>query len=100
LTIRLLDFAPDAWQAYQRLRTGEIGDRLKQVLEQLADDPAMVRADPRSSRYLTIERELRQASQVWGIPIGDDDGARWLVIWRETAPVIEIGYIGPAPSLP
>jgi hypothetical protein len=96
LTARLLDFAPAAWQAYQRLRAGEIGNRLKQALEQLADDPALVRADPRSSRCLTIEKHLRQTPPVWALPVDAPDGARWLVIWREKAPVIEIGYLGPA----
>jgi hypothetical protein len=28
------------------------------------------------------------------------DGTRWLVAWRELGPVIEIGYVGPAPSTP
>jgi hypothetical protein len=96
LTARLLDFAPAAWQAYQRLRAGELGSRLKQALEQLADDPAHARADPRSSRYLIIERRLRQAPQVWGLLVDAPDGARWLVVWREIGSVIEIGYIGPA----
>lgn len=98
MTARLLDFAPAAWQAYQSLRAGELGSRLKQALEQLADDPAVARADPRSSRYPIIEKQLRQAPQVWGLTVGAPDGTRWLVIWREIAPVIEIGYIGPAPG--
>jgi hypothetical protein len=100
LTARLLDFAADAWQAYQRVRASEIGSRLKQALEQLADDPALVRADPRSNRCLIIEKQLRQAPQVWGLPVDAPDDAYWLVVWRETTHVIEIGYIGPstAPS--
>jgi len=98
LTARLLDFAPAAWQTYQRLRAEEIGSRLKQALQQLADDPALVRADPRSNRCLIIEKQLQRAPQVWGLPVDVPDGARWLVVWREIGPVIEIGYIGPAPS--
>lgn len=95
---RLLDFAPAAWQAYQGLRAGEIGGRLKQALEQLADDPALVRADPRSCRYMIVEKRLRHAAEVWGLRLDARDGAHWLVVWRETASVIEIGYIGSAPG--
>jgi len=98
LTGRLLDFAPAAWQAYQRLRAGEIGSRLKRALEQLADDPAVVRADPSASRYPIIERHLRQAPQVWGLHIASPDGADWLVVWREVASVVEIGYLGLVPG--
>ena len=100
MTARLLDFAPSAWQEYQRLRADGTGSVLKQALEQLADDPTLVRTDPRSSRYAIIEKQLRQAPQVWGLFIDapDGDGIRWLVAWREIGPVIEIGYIGPGPS--
>jgi len=98
LTARLLDFAPDAWQAYQQLRADGIGSRLKQALEQLAADPALVRADRRSSRCLVIETHMRQTPQVWGMPVDAPDGGHWLVVWRETGPVIGIGYIGPARS--
>jgi hypothetical protein len=98
VTPRLLDFAPAAWQAYQRLRAGEVGSQLKQALEQLADDPALVRADPRSCRYLIIERQLPRAPQVWGLLVDAPDGVRWLIVWREEASVIEIGYIGLAPG--
>jgi hypothetical protein len=98
LTARLLDFAPAAWQAYQRLRSDEIGSRFKQALERLADNPALVRADPHSSRCLIIEQQLRQTQQVWELPVDAFDGARWLLVWREMGPVIEIGYIGPAQS--
>jgi len=98
LTARLLDFAPAAWHAYQSLRAGEIGSRLRQALEQLADDPALVRADARSRRCLVIEKQLQQAAQVWGLPVDAPDGAHVLVVWREIGPVIEIGYIGPVPA--
>ena len=98
MTARLLDFAPAAWQAYQRLRAGEAGSRLKQALEQLADDPALVRADARASRCLIIEKQLGQTAQVWGLPVEAPDGAHWLLVWREIAHVIEIGYMGPLPS--
>jgi hypothetical protein len=98
LTARLLDFAPAAWQEYQRLRADDIGGRLKQVLEQLADDPALVRADPDSCRCPIIERQLRQAAEVWGLFLGAPGGDRWLVVWREMASVTEIGYVGSAPG--
>jgi len=98
LTAWLLDFAPTAWQAYRDLRAGELGSRLRQTLERLADDPAVMRADPRSTRYPIIEKQLRQAPQVWGLTLDSPDGTGWLVVWREIAPVIEIGYIGPAPG--
>jgi hypothetical protein len=98
LTARLLDFAPAAWHAYQDLRAGEAGGRLRQALEQLASDPALVRADPRSRRYTIVEKRLRQAAEVWGLLLDAQDGARWLVVWRETPSVIEIGYVGLAPS--
>ena len=102
MTARLLDFAPTAWQAYQGLRAGEISDPLKQALEQLADDPELVRADPHTHRYPLVERQLRHAGEVWGLLVKAPGGARWLVLWREIAPVIEIGYIGsvPADSVP
>jgi hypothetical protein len=98
LTARLLDFAPAAWQAYQRLGAGGVGSPLKQALEQLADDPALVRADTRASRCLILEKQLGQAAHVWGLPVDAPDGARWLLVWREIAHVIEVGYIGPVPS--
>lgn len=70
----------------------------KQALEQLADDPALVRADARASRCLIIEKQLRQTAQVWGLPVEAPDGAHWLLVWREMAHVVEIGYMGPLPS--
>ena len=96
MTGRLLDIAPGAWQEYQRVRDSELGSLVKKALEQLADDPALVRANPRSSRCLIIEKQLRQAPQVWALPVDGPDGAYWLVVWREIAHVIEIGYIGTA----
>ena len=98
MTTRLLDFAPAAWQAYQGLRAGEFGHPLKQALKQLADDPALVRADPRTQRYLLVERRLRRAGEVWGLLLSAPGGAHGLVIWREIASVIEIGYIGLVPD--
>lgn len=98
MTARLLDFAPAAWREYQRLRADEVGGRLKQALQQLADDPAHVRADPRANRCLIVEELLRQTPHVWGLVVTAPDRARWLVVWREKGPVIEIGYIGPVPS--
>jgi hypothetical protein len=95
---RLLDFAPAAWQAYQSLRADHGGSPPKHALDQLADDPGLVRADPRSCRYLTIERQLKQKPEVWGCPLDVPNGTRWLVIWRETPAVIEIGYVGPGPG--
>ena len=98
MTARLLDFAPAAWQAYQRLRAGGIGSRFKQALERLAGDPELVRADPRSSRCLVIEKQLRQTPQVWAVPVDTHDGCHLLAVWGVIVPVIEIGYIGPARS--
>ena len=95
---RLLDFAPAAWQAYQCQRAGAAGRWLKQALEQLADNPALVRADARASRCLIIEKQLRQAAEVWSLPVDVPDGAHWLLVWREIAHVVEIGYMGPVPS--
>jgi len=57
-----------------------------------------MRADPRSRRHLIIEERLPHAAQVWGLPIDAPGGSRWLVVWREMANVIEIGYVGPAPG--
>jgi hypothetical protein len=96
LTALLLDFAPAAWEAYQDLRASELGGRLRRVLEQLTEDPAVVRADPRSRRYQIVEERLQHAPQVWGLSVDAPDSTRWLVVWREMAHVIEIGYIGPA----
>jgi hypothetical protein len=98
LTPWLLDFSPAAWQAYQGLPPGELRIRVRQALEQLAADPAAVRADPRSRRHPIIEERLQQAAQVWGLPVDAPVGSRWLVVWREAVNVIEIGYIGPAPQ--
>jgi hypothetical protein len=101
MTARLLDFAPAAWHAYQDLRAGGAGvagTGLKRALEQLADDPALVRADRRSTRYPIIEKQLRRGPQVWGLLVDAGDGTHWLVVWREMASAIEIGYIGPAPA--
>ncbi len=98
MSTRLLDFAPTAWQAYQGLRAGDIGRPLKQALVQLADDPDLVRADPHTQRYPVVERQLRHAGEVWGLLLKAPGGTRWLVLWREIATVIEIGYIGSVPS--
>ena len=98
MTPRLLDFSPAAWQAYQGLPAGELRSRVKQVLERLADDPAAARADPRSRRHQIIEARLKQAAQVWGLPVDGPGGSCWLVVWREVANVIEIGYVGLAPA--
>jgi hypothetical protein len=97
VTGRLLDFAPAAWQAYRELPTGEESE-VRRALQRLAADPAAVRAGPGSRRYQVVEQRLPQAAQVWGFPVDAPDGGRWLVVWREVANVIEIGYIGPAPS--
>ena len=98
MTARLLDFAPAAWQAYQGLRGGDLGCRVKQALQWLAADPAAARTDPRSHRYQVIEQRLRQAPQVWGLPVAAPGGDQWLVVWREMPHAVEIGYIGPAPG--
>ena len=98
MTARLLDFAPAAWQAYQGQRASELGGRLKRALRRLAQDPAAVHADPRARRYRIVEERLRQAPPVWGLVVDAPDGTGWLIVWRERAPVIEIGYIGPAPG--
>lgn len=95
MTPRLLDFAPAAWQAYQGQRAHPVGSQLKQALERLTADPAAVRADARARRYQIIEEQLRQPPQVWGLLLDAPQGTSWLVVWRETEPVMEIGYIGP-----
>ena len=98
MTPRLLDFSLAAWQAYRGLPPGELRSTVKRALEQLAEDPAAVRADSRSHRHPIIEERLQQADQVWGLPVDAPGGSRWLVVWREVIHVIEIGYIGPAPG--
>jgi hypothetical protein len=100
MTSLLLDFAPAAWEEYQRQRAGELGARLRHALEQLTQDPEGVRADPGSRRYQVIEDGLQQAPEVWGMQVQAPDSTAWLVVWRELARVIEIGYIGPAPGTP
>jgi hypothetical protein len=100
MTSLLLDFAPAAWEEYQRQRAGDLGVRLRQALERLTDDPESVRADPGSTRYQIIEDGLQQAPEVWGMQVQAPDATAWLVVWRELARVIEIGYIGPAPGTP
>jgi hypothetical protein len=94
----LLDFAPAAWQEYQRQRASELGARLRQALERLTENPEAVRADQRSRRYQIIEDALHEAPEVWGLFVDTPGSAEWLVVWRETARVVEIGYIGPAPG--
>jgi hypothetical protein len=96
LTARLLDFAPAAWRAYQDLPAGELGSGVTRALQRLAADPAAVRADPRSRHYPVIEERLPHAAQVWGLVVEAPGDSRWLVVWREAANAIEIGYIGPA----
>jgi hypothetical protein len=98
VTAMLLDFAPAAWEAYQSQRASELGARLRKALERLTEDPAAVCADPGSRRYQIIEDALRNGPEVWGMPVDAQDGCPWLVVWRGTARVVEIGYIGPAPS--
>lgn len=100
MTGLLLDFAPSAWEAYQRQRDDELGIRIRQALERLADDPTAVCADPRSRRYQVIEEALRQRPEVWGTPVDAPDGSSWMVVWRWTERVVEVGYIGPAPGHP
>jgi hypothetical protein len=95
---RLLDFAPAAWDAYQGGRGSELGARLRGALERLTQDPEAVRAGPGSRRYQIIEDGLQQEPEIWGLPVDAPDGVPWLVVWREIARVIEIGYIGPAPG--
>jgi hypothetical protein len=73
-----------------------MGGRLKQALERLTADPAAVRADPLARRYQIVEEQMRQPAEVWGLLLDVPGDTRWLVVWRETAHVIEIGYIGPA----
>jgi hypothetical protein len=94
----LLDFAPSAWEEYQAQRASELGGRLRCALERLTEDPESARAGAGSRRYRVIEDGLQQAPEVWGMAVEAPGGAGWLVIWREMARVIEIGYIGPAPA--
>ena len=98
MTALLLDFAPLAWETYQRERGDELGARIRQALERLTDDPTAVCSDPRSRRYQIVEDALRDGPQVWGMPVDAPDGTLWLVVWRWTDRVVEIGYIGPAPG--
>lgn len=96
----LLDFAPAAWEEYQRQRASELGARLRQALERLTENPETVRAEPGSRRYQIIEDTLQQAPEVWGMLVQAPDATGWLVVWREMARVIEIAYIGPQPAVP
>ena len=98
MTPRLLDFSPAAWRAYQGLPAGELRSQVKQALERLAYDPAAMRTEPRSRRHQVIEERLKLTAQVWGLPVDASGGSPWLVVWREVANVIEIGYIGLAPE--
>jgi hypothetical protein len=100
MTSLLLDFAPAAWDEYQRQRAGDMGARLRRALERLTEDPEGVRAEAGSRRYQVVEDGLQQAPEVWGMTVEAPDSVLWLVIWREMARVIEIGYIGPAPGAP
>ncbi len=96
----LLDLTPAAWEAYQSLRSNgkELGERIKQQLERLVDDPAAVRASAASRRYQIVERRLGGGPQVWSLPVVAPDSDTWMIVWREMPNVIEIGYIGPAPA--
>lgn len=95
----LLDLTPAAWEAYQSLRANgkELGERIKQQLERLIEDPAAVRAGSGSRRYQIVERRLG-GPQVWSVPVLAPDSDTWMIVWREMPNVIEIGYIGPAPA--
>lgn len=97
MTVRLIDFSPAAWQAYQAVKATENGPVIRQALEQIASSSALVQTGLAPVRYKVVEERLARTPEVWGLPVDGQDGSRWLIMWREMPYVVEIGHIGAAP---
>lgn len=81
---------PSALECYRALRAdgGECGKRIKDVLQQLRDDPGKVRA-----------RSLRYRPNAWIALVDMPDHSVWWVIWRQPGPdAIDVLWIGPEPE--
>jgi hypothetical protein len=67
---------------------GEIGKRIKSVLESLLNDPGKVRG-----------QSLRYRPDGWIVLVEMADESTWWVIWRQPAPGgVDVLWIGPRPG--
>ena len=81
---------PSVLETYRALREdgGEIGKRIKSVLERLRSDPGKVRGE--SSRY---------QPDGWIVLVVMADESTWWVIWRQPSPdMVNVLRIGPQPG--
>jgi hypothetical protein len=81
---------PSALETYQALREdgGDVGKRIKEVLQQLRDDPGKARG-----------QSLRYRPDGWIILVEIVDQSTWWVIWRQPEPdAVDVLWIGPQPG--
>lgn len=81
---------PSALETYRALREdgSETGKRIKDVLQQLRDDPGKARG-----------QSLRYRPDAWVILVEMADQSTWWVIWRQPEPgAVDILWIGPQPG--
>jgi hypothetical protein len=81
---------PSALETYRALREdgGDAGTRIKDVLQQLRDDPGKARS-----------QSLRYRPDGWIIPVEMAPQSTWWVIWRQPEPgTVDVLWIGPQPG--
>lgn len=81
---------PSALETYRALRAdgGEIGKRIKNVLERLRSDPGQVRGE-----------SLRYRPDGWIVLVEMADEPTWWIIRRQPSPdAVDVLWIGPQPG--